>query len=90
MLPSTPSLHDRALSRLRQLFPGRFEPKEPVIRFANVTIANVRCREKGCVFPSLADGGGLCRGHLADARAEYSLMPSTTSAAITGLSRLIA
>jgi hypothetical protein len=26
----------------------------------------------------------------ADARAEYSLMPSTTSAAITGLSRLIA
>jgi hypothetical protein len=51
-------------------------------------ISNGRCSVRACAYPATRDG--KCRSHLADARAEYSLMPSTTSAAISGLSRLIA
>jgi hypothetical protein len=50
--------------------------------------ASARCTIRACPFPSYA--GGKCRQHIADARAEYSMTPSTTADAISGLGRLFA
>jgi hypothetical protein len=62
-------LHDFALARLRLLFPGRFE------LIANAAPVSTRCAEKGCCFPAMS-GHSLCRGHVVDLSAQFSVLPS--------------
>jgi hypothetical protein len=98
------SLLGLAATRLIKLFPGtalaaramriisEFHAKSVAgLKPASVNIikpVSARCSQRACAFPAVKDG--LCRGHFIDAQAEYSMLPSTTSAAISGLSRLIA
>src|ERR1019366_7965386 len=95
MPPSTrsPSLSDRALSRLRQLFPEarivrelkESKPAPAVVRTVNARTAptaNVRCTVRA--RPSPAYARGKCRQHLADALAVCSTLPSTAGPAISG------
>jgi hypothetical protein len=100
---STPNLLALAATRLITLFPGttlaaravrimsELHTKRVGLKPASVNIikpVSTRCTIRACPFPSYEDG--KCRQHIADARAEYSLLPSTTPAAISGLNRLIA
>jgi len=71
-------LHDLAVNRLRALFPTSRYVRDLNARLAQAASERVakltRCSKRACVFPVFRDG--LCRGHLADAAAEYSFLPS--------------
>ena len=65
-------LHDLAVNRLRALFGPKvvadlldagLKPPPPA-----------KCSERACPFPPFRNG--LCRGHAADAMAQYSVSPS--------------
>jgi hypothetical protein len=75
LFPNT-AIAARAVLILRELNPpaDRILPTSAKTEPA-ATVSNARCREKGCVFPSMA-GHGLCRGHIVDSRAEFSMTPS--------------
>jgi len=66
------SLHDLAVSRLRRLFPHSL-----VVRELDRKLSG--CAQKACPFPAFRDG--FCRGHLADAAAPYSVLPSALGVA---------
>jgi hypothetical protein len=99
---STPNLLALAATRLITLFPGSElaaraslvmrEHGKSVAELkpasVNTKPASARCSIKACPYPATRDG--ICRAHLIDARAEYSMLPSTTAAAISGLNRLMA
>lgn len=43
--------------------PPREAPGPAPSREAITAVEDVRCREKGCVFPALENGSGLCLSH---------------------------
>lgn len=78
MRPDVP-LFDLACARLRSLFPGSrtVADLDRRLRLAALIAASQRpCRMKACPFPVLDLEHGLCRQHLADATAQYSVSPS--------------
>jgi hypothetical protein len=78
-MPGCLSLHDLALSRLRQLFPNSRMVAEldRKLRLAALIAASKRpCRVRACPFPVVDLENGLCRGHAADRLAQYSVLPS--------------
>jgi hypothetical protein len=66
------------------------EHAKRVAELKRTTSVNIsgKCREKACPYPVFSQG--RCRSHYADQSAEFSMTPSTTSAAISGLGRLFA
>jgi hypothetical protein len=74
-----PSLHEMAVSRLRQLFPNSRMVAEidRKLKLAELIAASQRpCRMKACPFPVVDLEHGLCRQHSADLLAQYSVLPS--------------
>jgi len=79
----TKSVFDLALARLRALFPasrmvanlgakGWRRPREDVAMLTHYSM-------RACPFPAVAKYG-LCRGHLAESSAQYSVLPSALGA----------
>jgi len=84
MLDASANLQAHAVARLRALFPGsrtvrvldRKLAQAAAVRVAKLT----HCSRRACPFPVVAKSG-LCRGHLADSTAEYSVLPSALGVA---------
>ena len=74
------SLYDLATRRLRSLFPASTLVRQLNMKRISDDMATVsastRCSKKACPFPSFRDS--LCKGHFADTRAQYSVMPSVS------------
>ena len=69
-----------ALDRLRQLFPNsrfvrEYDRKLELAALMAATGNMTHCARKGCPFPPVRKDG-LCRGHAADAAAQFSVLPS--------------
>jgi hypothetical protein len=77
LFPGTP-MALRAIRILSELNPPK--PAAPVR-------ISARCREKACPFPAMA-GHDLCRGHMVDSNAKFSVLPSCAAEAIGPLHRL--
>jgi hypothetical protein len=78
--PERKNLYDLAVANLRRLFPRSQYVQNLNRKLKPATTG--RCQQKACPFPIYDHERGLCRGHLADAMAQYSTLPSALGAVI--------